>query len=168
MARENTKSQVLVVDDDRVLLASFEKYLPRLNHNLAVGICDSSLQALTLVMMKDYDAIVVDIKMPEMDGLALLREIRKIRPDTPVFLITGYYGSYDQAIEALRGGATDFIHKPMEWEHFISSLELAIQDYQLKRQINRERVTLERRVQELEQLLHQKSTSAGTDPLSAT
>src|SRR6184192_2098476 len=106
-------THVLVVDDDVVLLEAFEKYLPRLTDNLIVHTCESSLKALRLVNQTDFDAIVVDIKMPELDGLELLRQIRKIRPVTPVLLITGYYGSYPEALEALRAGATDFIHKPM-------------------------------------------------------
>jgi DNA-binding NtrC family response regulator len=146
-------AHVLVVDDDVVLLQAFEKYLPRLTDNLIVHTCDSSLRALALVNQTDFDAIVVDIKMPELDGLGLLRQIRKIRPVTPVLVITGYYGSYSEALEALRAGATDFIHKPMEWEHFVTSLEAAIESYKTIKEKEVQRVSLELRVQELEQLL---------------
>ena len=154
-------THVLVVDDDVVLLQAFEKYLPRLTDNLIVHTCESSLNALRLVNQTDFDAIVVDIKMPELDGLELLRQIRKIRPETPVLLITGYYGSYPEALEALRAGATDFIHKPMEWEHFVTSLEAAIQNYQAIKEKEVQRVSLELRVQELEQLVRDHSHARG-------
>ena len=70
-------AHVLVVDDDVTLLQAFEKYLPRLTDNLIVHTCESSLKALGWVNQTDFDAIVVDIKMPELDGLGLLRQIRK-------------------------------------------------------------------------------------------
>jgi two-component system nitrogen regulation response regulator NtrX len=158
---EMLTTHVLVVDDDVVLLEAFEKYLPRLTDNLIVHTCESSLKALRLVNQTDFDAIVVDIKMPELDGLELLRQIRKIRPATPVLVITGYYGSYAEALEALRAGATDFIHKPMEWEHFVTSLEAAIQSYQAIKEKEVQRVSLELRVQELEQLVRDHSHARG-------
>jgi DNA-binding NtrC family response regulator len=154
-------AHVLVVDDDVVLLQAFEKYLPRLTENLIVHTCDSSLRALGLVNETDFDAIVVDLKMPELDGLGLLRQIRQIRPVTPVLVITGYYGSYSEALEALRAGATDFIHKPMEWEHFVTSLAVAIESYKAIKEKEVQRVSLELRVQELEQLLRGHSHAKG-------
>ena len=158
---EMLTTHVLVVDDDVVLLEAFEKYLPRLTDNLIVHTCESSLKALRLVNQTDFDAIVVDIKMPELDGLGLLRQIRKIRPATPVLVITGYYGSYAEALEALRAGATDFIHKPMEWVHFVTSLEAAIQSYQAIKEKEVQRLSLDLRVQELEQLVRDHSHARG-------
>ena len=154
---------VLIVDDDRTLLQAFTKYLPRMSHNLIVNACDSSLKALELVEKTDFDTIVVDIKMPELDGLSLLREIRKIRPLTPVLVITGYYGDYSQALEALRGGATDFIHKPMEWDQFVACLEVAMQSYQAIKEKEEERLSLGHSVQELEKLLRNQSSKPYAD-----
>lgn len=148
-------SQVLVVDDDVILLQTFAQCLPLRNNNLIVRTCHSSLQALDLVEGTDFDAIVVDLKMPGLDGLALLREIREIRPATPVFIITGYYGSYTDAVEALRAGATDFIHKPMDWDHFVMSLQVAIQRYQAMKEREQERLRLEQRVHELAQVIRE-------------
>jgi len=146
---------VLVVDDDKTLLQGFQKYLPRLTESLVVHTCDSSPTAIGFVEQTDFDAIVVDIKMPEMDGLKLLRKIRRIRPVTPVLIISGYYGSYSDALEALRAGATDFIQKPMEWDHFVVSLDVAIQSYRALKEKEEQRLSLERRVLELEILLQQ-------------
>jgi DNA-binding NtrC family response regulator len=162
--REDTKMRhVLIVDDDTHLLQAFTKYLPRMSHNLIVNACESSLKALELVEKTDFDTIVLDIKMPEMDGLSLLREIRKIRPLTPVLVITGYYGDYVQALEALRGGATDFIHKPMEWDQFVACLEVAMQSYQAIKEKEEERLSLGHSVQELEKLLRDQTCKPYTD-----
>jgi PAS domain S-box-containing protein len=61
-----------------------------------------------------------------MDGLALLNEIRSVRPKTPTLLITGH-GEHDLAVQALRGGAYDFVQKPIDRDYFVASLERAIQ-----------------------------------------
>src|SRR6185503_13599184 len=97
----------------------------------------------------DYDAIVTDIKMPGMDGLALLEEIDERRPGTPTLLITGH-GEHDLAVQALRGGAYDFVAKPIDRDYFIASLERAIRMRRLDRQVERQRVALERHARVLE------------------
>src|SRR5204863_104616 len=91
----------------------------------------------------DYDAIVSDIKMPGMDGLALLHEIRDLRPATPTLMITGH-GERDLAVQALRGGAYDFVQKPIDRDYFVASLERAIQLRRLDRQREQQRLALER------------------------
>ncbi|MBA2393913.1 MAG: response regulator [Ktedonobacteraceae bacterium] len=59
--------------------------------------------------------------MPGMDGLELLTRIRELRPETPVILITGH-GEHDLAIKALRGGAYDYIQKPIDRDTFVAAL----------------------------------------------
>src|SRR5437899_1546385 len=97
-----------------------------------VDTCDSGSAALERIAATDYDAIISDIKMPGIDGLALLAEIRVLRPDTPTLLITGH-GEHDLAVQALRGGAYDFIQKPIDREYFVASLSRAVQMRQLTR-----------------------------------
>src|SRR2546425_3398192 len=99
-----------------------------------VDTCDSGSAALDQIAATDYDAIISDIKMPGIDGLALLGEIRALRPDTPTLLITGH-GEHDLAVQALRGGAYDFIQKPIDREYFVASLSRAVQMRQLTRQV---------------------------------
>src|SRR3989442_9724611 len=72
--------------------------------------------------------------MPGTDGLTLLAQIRALRPDTPTLLITGH-GEHDLAVQALRGGAYDFIQKPIDREYFVASLNRAIQTRQLSRRV---------------------------------
>ena len=81
--------------------------------------------------------------MPGMDGLALLNEIRSLRPKTPTLLITGH-GEHDLAVQALRGGAYDFVQKPIDRDYFVASLERAIQLRRLDREVERQRLALER------------------------
>ena len=92
---------------------------------MTVDTADSAAAALDRIAAWDYDAIVTDIKMPGMDGFALLAEIRARRPDTPTLMITGH-GEHALAIGALRGGAYDFIQKPIDRDYFVASLRRAI------------------------------------------
>src|SRR5439155_1511529 len=84
-------------------------------------------------------SIVTDIKMPGMDGFALLSEIRARRPDTPTLMITGH-GEHALAIGALRGGAYDFIQKPIDRDYFVTSLRRAIEMSELGRQAKKQQL----------------------------
>src|SRR2546425_9352801 len=104
---------------------------------LWIDTCETADEALESIKAVDYDAIVTDIKMPGMDGLALLREIARIRPATPTLLITGH-GEHDLAVQALRGGAYDFVAKPIDRDYFVASLERAVQVRRLDRQVEKQ------------------------------
>src|SRR5882724_1625993 len=147
---------VLIVDDDLALLRALPDALHLRMKELAVDTCDSAQTALDRIASIDYDAIVTDIKMPGMDGLALLTEIRALRPHTPALLITGH-GEHDLALQALRGGAYDFIQKPIERDYFVAALARAIQVRQLRRRLEEQQVTLERHAVELERTVEART-----------
>src|SRR5260370_314211 len=83
-------ARVLVVDDDAALLQALPEALHLRLPELVVDTCDEALEALRRIAEVDYDAIISDIKMPGMDGLALLEQVHAIRPSTPTLLITGH------------------------------------------------------------------------------
>jgi two-component system, sensor histidine kinase and response regulator len=149
-------SQVLIVDDDPALLEALSEALRLRMEDATVDTCDSARAALDRIRADDYDAIVADIKMPAMDGMQLLAEIRKVRPDTPTLLITGH-GEHDLAVQALRSGANDYIQKPIDRDYFVASLSRAIQCHQLSRQVATQRSALEAHVQELENCLQERT-----------
>src|SRR5687768_1910233 len=142
------QAHVLIVDDDPALLQALPQALHLRMSGLTVDTTDTAAAALDRIAECDYDAIVTDIKMPGMDGLALLAEIRRRQPDTPVLLITGH-GEYDLAIRALRGGAYDFIQKPIDRDDFVVSLNCAIRAHALDRRVKERRLALERCANEL-------------------
>src|SRR5213593_4427139 len=127
-----TALHVLVIDDDPALLQALPETLRLRMSGVTVDTADSAAAALDRIAAWDYDAIVTDIKMPGMDGFALLAEIRARRPDTPTLMITGH-GEHALAIGALRGGASDFIQKPIDREYFVTSLRRAIEMSELGR-----------------------------------
>ena len=83
-------ARVLVVDDDSALLEALPETVRLRLEGVEVETCDSAPEALARIEGNDYDVIVSDIKMPGMDGLALLAEIKQRRPSTPTLLITGH------------------------------------------------------------------------------
>jgi PAS domain S-box-containing protein len=141
--------RILIVDDDHSLLEALPEAIHLRMDGLEIDTCDTAMAALERLREVDYDAIVTDIKMPGMDGLALLEEIQETRPRTPTLLITGH-GEQDLAVQALRGGAYDYIAKPIDRDYFVASLERAIQLKSLDRQIEKQRVALERHARVLE------------------
>src|SRR5581483_10694642 len=149
-------AQVLLVDDDIVLLEALSDALPLRLEDLELDACDSAAAALERIAVTDYDAIVADIKMPGMDGLELLHRIRGLRPNTPTILITGH-GEHDLAVQALRGGAQDYVQKPIDRDYFVSSLKRAIECHQLSRALDQHKEALERHASELEECVRERT-----------
>ena len=144
-----TALHILIVDDDPALLLALPEALRLRMNGVTVDVADSATAALDRIAAQDYDVIVTDIKMPGMDGLAFLAEIRGRQPDTPTLMITGH-GEYDLAVQALRGGAYDFVQKPIDRDSFVASLYRAIRAHALVRRVKERQSALERCASELE------------------
>jgi PAS domain S-box-containing protein len=144
-----TEAQILIVDDDEALLEALPEALRLRMNGIAIDTSGTAFEALERIREIDYDAIVSDIKLPGMDGLELLTEINQLRPGTPTLLITGH-GEHDLAVRALRGGAYDFVQKPIDRDYFVASLERAIRVRRLDRRVEQQRIELERHARVLE------------------
>jgi signal transduction histidine kinase len=149
-------ARVLLVDDDTALLNALSDALNLRMRGVAVDTCESAPAALERLGATEYDAIVVDIKMPGMDGLELLGRIRERQPETPTILITGH-GEHDLAIQALRGGAQDYVLKPIDRDYFVGSLRHAIERRRLARKVLEQKQKLEDHAQDLEDCLEQRT-----------
>ncbi|MDH3519536.1 MAG: sigma-54 dependent transcriptional regulator [Myxococcales bacterium] len=125
---------VLIVDDD----AAMRQMLGSLfgEQGYQVQQASSAAEALELASEREFDAILSDIKMPGKSGIAMVGELRHIRPDTPVVLMTAF-GSIDSAVEAMRAGAFDYITKPFEPEAVLLTLERAIEQRALEEENRR-------------------------------
>lgn len=150
------KAYILIVDDDTALLQALPQALYLRMPGVKVDTCDSALDAVEKIKQNDYDAIVSDIKMPGMDGLALLGKVRELQPSTPTLLITGH-GDHNLAIQALRGGAYDFIQKPIDRDYFIAALQRAVQTRQLARQVAEQQQALEQHARRLELTVQERT-----------
>jgi two-component system, sensor histidine kinase and response regulator len=149
-------ARVLIVDDDPGLLQALSEMLALRMRGLSVETSETAAAALRRVGSTEYDAIVADIKMPGMDGLQLLGRIRELQPDTPTLLITGH-GEHELAVDALRGGAHDYVQKPIDREYFIGSLTHAIERHRLSRKVAEHKHSLEEHARELQECLEDRT-----------
>lgn len=151
-----TEPRILLVDDDMALLQALPHMIALRIHGVTVDTADAAQPALEQIQANDYDAIVSDIKMPGMDGLELLGRIHELRPEVPTILITGHA---DQALitQAIRGGAYDFIQKPIDRVYFVAALHRAIQTRSLRRQVEMQQRALELHAKSLEQLVERRT-----------
>jgi len=141
---------ILLVDDDPALLHALPRMVSLRMSGVEVQTAESAQVALTMIEQQEYDAIVSDIKMSGMDGLDLLAKVQEHHPETPVVLITGH-GDHELAIQALRGGAYDYLLKPIDRDDFIAALSRALHTRQLRRQVEVQQRALERHALSLEQ-----------------
>jgi two-component system, sensor histidine kinase and response regulator len=147
-----TSLSVLIVDDDVALLEALPEALRLRMGGVTVETADSAAAALDRIAVRDYDAIVTDIRMPGMDGLKLLDEIRSRKPDIPTLIITGH-GDNDLVVHALRGGARDFIQKPIDRDYFVAALYRAIREHVATRRSKERQVAMESWADELERIV---------------
>lgn len=106
---KGTRLRILVVDDDPVIGQLFKEALEGAGHTVITA--DSGAKGLQYVEQSDFDLIFLDLKMPEIDGAELLRRIRKLKPDVPVTIVTGYPNSKIM-MRALEQGPFAVMRKP--------------------------------------------------------
>ncbi len=105
---------MLVVDDEELYRRALERILTRAGHQ--VSIARDAAEALSVLSNQPIDLVLADVKMPGLNGLELVRQIREANADLPCIVITGY-GSADNSVEALRAGAFWYLEKPFEQSH---------------------------------------------------
>jgi nitrogen regulation protein NR(I) len=121
-------SNILIVDDEPSVLASFQKMLAAQDHRVVTA--SRGETALALVEEEAPDLLVMDIRMPGMDGLAVFRRLRVSHPKLPVLIMTGF-GTTGAAIEATKLGAFDYHLKPFEPADMLRSIESALESVRL-------------------------------------
>ena len=126
--------RVLVVDDDASMCDMLVSDLSE--HGFTVTARTSPKAALEAVAPGAFEAVVTDLNMPGMDGLELCRAIASEDPDVPVIVITAF-GSIETAVAAIRGGAYDFVTKPLDVEALALALDRAIQHRSLRDEVKR-------------------------------
>ncbi len=136
MEQKNTQGLVVVIDDDPQMRSLLVDHLELLNYQ--VQSFDDGLAAMKFLLGNDplssqIDLIITDLRMPEVDGLSVLRQIRPQRPHIPVIIMTAH-ASVESAIEGLRKGAFDYIVKPFKLAEITYSIERAISFGRLQRQ----------------------------------
>lgn len=129
MGKHPEPASVLIADDDESVLLALETILT--DHGAYnVDTVASGQEAIAQLAQKGYDAALIDLTLPDLDGLAILRETRARHIATEIILVTGY-GSIDTAVEAMRLGAYDYLTKPVDAKDLMRVVEHALEKRQL-------------------------------------
>jgi two-component system nitrogen regulation response regulator NtrX len=116
-------ARILIVDDDKSIrktlrdILEFEKY--------EVDEAADGLECIVKIKQQSFDVIIMDVKMPRMDGMEAIEKVQNLSPDTPVVMISGH-GNIDTAVEAVKKGAFDFIQKPPDLNRLLITLRNAL------------------------------------------
>jgi len=109
--KQQLKARILLVDDEEEFLASLKARLEI--RGLKVETAASGEEAIKRVGQQEYDAIIVDLSMPGIDGIETLERIKNINPDAELIMLTGH-ATVESGVNAMKKGAGDFLQKPVD------------------------------------------------------
>lgn len=116
--------RVLVIDDETIVLESVRRILAQ--EGFETDLAQSSRQGLDWALERDYDLVLTDIRMPEIGGMRILRDIKRLKPAVPVVIFTGY-ATVQSAVQAMKLGAADYIEKPFTPEMLLTTVRKALE-----------------------------------------
>ncbi len=119
------KGRVLVIDDEAIVRVSCERVLKP--EGFEVVVTSRGDEAIDFLEKEPYDVVLTDLKMPDMDGLEVLKIIKERWPDIQVIIITGY-GTISTAVQAIKMGAYEYIEKPFTPQDILEVVEKAIKE----------------------------------------
>ena len=120
--------RLLIVDDEEIVLQSCRRILSRRDYQIDTA--SNGLEALQAIAESEYDVIILDIKMPKMDGIEVLRRVKESNPDIDVIMITGLH-EIETAVQAMKLGALDYLPKPFDPDEFDMVVARALEHRQL-------------------------------------
>lgn len=128
------KAKILIVDDDSDIVTMLEDRLQASDYGTVAA--QDGVQALELIEQEAPHLMLLDLDMPRLTGLEVLKRLPKVRPaeDLPVIVMTAH-GSIEAAVEAMKGGAYDFLTKPLDKDHLLLVISKALERDSLKRQV---------------------------------
>jgi DNA-binding NtrC family response regulator len=116
-------TRVLVIDDEQIILDSIRKILKEEDYDVDVSL--SGRQGLDWALKKQYDVVLTDIRMPDIGGMRVLRDIKRAKPSLPVVMITGY-ATVQSAVQAMKLGAMDYLEKPFTPEKILEVIASSV------------------------------------------
>ena len=123
MERTPRKS-ILVAEDEKLLRESLVELLQQEGYEVAQAA--HGKEAYELALNRPFDLVLTDLRMPEMDGMELLRHLRQLAPQTPVVILTAF-GTVESAVAAMREGASDYLLKPVQFDDVLVRVQRAIE-----------------------------------------
>ncbi|NLX18351.1 MAG: response regulator [Desulfobulbus sp.] len=114
--------KVLLIDDEQDFLEVMAERMQ--NRDIDVTTATSAKNGLDLALQENFDAIILDLQMPEMDGMEALKKLKSIDPDLQIILLTGH-GTVEKGVQAMKLGAADFLEKPADMQELTEKIKKA-------------------------------------------
>jgi PAS domain S-box-containing protein len=140
------KGKILAVDDEPIVLQLLAAQLNRLSYQVSTA--DSAAGALKILQRETFDIMITDVLMPDMNGLALMRQAFTIQPDLQCLVVSGQ-GEIVTAVEAMKTGAINFIPKPVSLMELDASLEKGMEKIRLLRKLQENQLALQKAAEKL-------------------
>ncbi|TGV03018.1 sigma-54-dependent transcriptional regulator [Flavivirga rizhaonensis] len=135
--------KILVIEDEAAIRRVLVKILSEENDTYEVEEAEDGLLGIEKIKSDDFDLVLCDIKMPKMDGVEVLEAVKKIKPETPIVMISGH-GDLDTAVNTMRLGAFDYISKPPDLNRLLNTVrnaldkkELVVENKLLKKKVSK-------------------------------
>ncbi|WP_417289742.1 sigma-54-dependent transcriptional regulator [Corallibacter sp.] len=122
--------KILVIEDEAAIRRVLVKILSEENDKYIVEEAEDGLKGVEAIKKDDFDLVLCDIKMPKMDGVEVLEAVKKIKPETPMVMISGH-GDLDTAVNTMRLGAFDYISKPPDLNRLLNTVRIALNSKEL-------------------------------------
>ncbi len=123
MAKKKAKAKILIIDDDRSIRRTLKEILEYESYRVDEAV--NGIEGMVKIKTNPYDVVFCDIKMPKMDGMEVLDNAMKIKPDIPIIMISGH-GTMETAVNAVKKGAFDFIAKPPDLNRLLITVRNAL------------------------------------------
>ena len=135
--------KILIIEDEAAIRRVLTKILSEENDSYQVEEAEDGLEGIEKIKKDDFGLVLCDIKMPKMDGVEVLEAIKKIKPETPIVMISGH-GDLDTAVNTMRLGAFDYISKPPDLNRLLNTVrialdrkELVVENTRLKKKVSK-------------------------------
>lgn len=128
--------KILVIEDEAAIRRVLIKILTEENEAYQVEEAEDGLSGMEKIKNEDYDLVLCDIKMPKMDGVEVLEATKKIKPETPMVMISGH-GDLETAVNTMKMGAFDYISKPPDLNRLLNTVRIALDRKELVTENNR-------------------------------
>ncbi|HEX7548867.1 MAG TPA: sigma-54 dependent transcriptional regulator [Candidatus Methylomirabilis sp.] len=129
----SSHERILVVDDEEQMRDLLAKVLER--KGFQTSVCGDGTEALAFLEKEPVDLVVTDVRMPGLGGMEALRAVKELNPDIVVIIMTAF-GSIDQAVQAVKEGAYDYINKPFKIDEMLLTIEKALDERRLRHEVS--------------------------------
>lgn len=130
---------ILIVDDEKKICNILSEILK--DEGYAIALSYNGTEAERIIEKKDIDLVLLDLKLPDIDGITLLKKFKKMKPNVSIVMISAF-GTISRAVEAIKSGADDFIEKPLETTRVLTTIKNALEKSELKKETYRLRTEM--------------------------